>query len=503
MASSVAVLDIGKTNIKVLAFDEQGNVVAQASRANAALPANSVCPYLHLDAEGAWAFLIEGLTEIAAAAPIDAVSITTHGAAGVLVDDEGAVLPPMDYEWEGCDVDDEAYAAVRPPFDETFSPNLARGLNLGRQLFYFFRHHPAEFAQGARIPDLPPILGLAALRGDGVGDDLAGLPQRPMEAARGGFFQSGRPPGVERPFPALTQGLGEARPCQGGSCGGDRTSSSRASALRRARFQRRARSLPCRTKRPVHGAFDGNLGHHHGSRRQGQARPRRRHAGERRCEGRAGAHRSLHGRTRVCHPRRRRAGAGQRKPTSPAIVARGALALPSFSDQGGPFAGRMGRILGPQPTTAAGRTALATLYAALVTANVLERLQAPGELIIEGGFAQTPRLRERACRIDAGSARRRGDVGVGRRRRGCAACALGRRPAVAEDPACRRHGRSPGWTNIASAGPRWWERDRAGSASLIVTSLIDRSRRCSRRGVFNLRLCIRGVSNQALKGLPN
>ena len=73
-----------------------------------------------------------------------------------------------------------------------------------------------------------------------------------------------------------------------------------------------------------------------------------------------------------------------------AIVAGGALALPSFSDQGGPFAGRKGRILGPEPTTPTGRTALATLYVALVTADVLERLQAPGELIIEGGFAQTP-----------------------------------------------------------------------------------------------------------------
>ena len=39
MADCVAALDIGKTNIKVLAFNAEGNIVAQASRANAALPA--------------------------------------------------------------------------------------------------------------------------------------------------------------------------------------------------------------------------------------------------------------------------------------------------------------------------------------------------------------------------------------------------------------------------------------------------------------------------------
>ena len=56
-----------------------------------------------------------------------------------------------------------------------------------------------------------------------------------------------------------------------------------------------------------------------------------------------------------------------------AAVASGVFALPSFSDQGGPFAGRPGRIEGPKPAAPEGRAALATLYAALMTAYVLER----------------------------------------------------------------------------------------------------------------------------------
>ena len=40
-----------------------------------------------------------------------------------------------------------------------------------------------------------------------------------------------------------------------------------------------------------------------------------------------------------------------------AIIASGALAFPSFSDQGGPFTSRKGRIEGPEPTTPKARAA--------------------------------------------------------------------------------------------------------------------------------------------------
>jgi sugar (pentulose or hexulose) kinase len=72
------------------------------------------------------------------------------------------------------------------------------------------------------------------------------------------------------------------------------------------------------------------------------------------------------------------------------IIATGALALPAFSDQGGPFASRKGVIEGPAPTTPKARAALATLYSALMTAHMLRRLEAPGELIVEGGFTRSP-----------------------------------------------------------------------------------------------------------------
>ena len=73
-----------------------------------------------------------------------------------------------------------------------------------------------------------------------------------------------------------------------------------------------------------------------------------------------------------------------------AVIDSGTFALPAFSDQGGPFASRKGVIEGPALTTPKARAALATLYSALMTAHTLRRLEAPGDLIVEGGFTRAP-----------------------------------------------------------------------------------------------------------------
>ncbi len=102
------------------------------------------------------------------------------------------------------------------------------------------------------------------------------------------------------------------------------------------------------------------------------------------------------------------------------IVASGVMALPAFSDQGGPFAGRRGSIVGPVPVTPEARTALAAAYVALMTAHMLDRLAAPGDLIVEGGLTPDACLRRAVlaglmpgrrgpCRPDErGRGRRRG-----------------------------------------------------------------------------------------------
>jgi hypothetical protein len=72
------------------------------------------------------------------------------------------------------------------------------------------------------------------------------------------------------------------------------------------------------------------------------------------------------------------------------LVAQRSMALPCFAETGGPFAGRVGSFEGPPAADAAERTALATLYCALMTDYCLDALGAEGPVTIEGSFTGNP-----------------------------------------------------------------------------------------------------------------
>ena len=93
MTGCVAVFDVGKTNMKVVVFDATGSVVAERGRPNATLLPYARWPYRSLYTAGAWAFLIGALKELGARFPIEAISISAHGAAGVLVRRQGRCAP--------------------------------------------------------------------------------------------------------------------------------------------------------------------------------------------------------------------------------------------------------------------------------------------------------------------------------------------------------------------------------------------------------------------------
>jgi sugar (pentulose or hexulose) kinase len=71
------------------------------------------------------------------------------------------------------------------------------------------------------------------------------------------------------------------------------------------------------------------------------------------------------------------------------VISRGAIALPSFASAG-PYSGRTGRIEGAEGLVGTQRTALATLYSALMTALLIESLGAAGEIFVDGPLARNP-----------------------------------------------------------------------------------------------------------------
>ena len=150
----VAVLDIGKTNAKVALVDTRSMAeIAVVTRPNTVRPAP---PYPHFDIEAIWAFFLTSLATMQAEQGIDRISVTTHGATFVLLDEAANLATPvMDYEHPGPDDLARAYDALRPDFTETGSPRLPMGLNAGAQLHWLLETQPGLRARVAQVVSYP------------------------------------------------------------------------------------------------------------------------------------------------------------------------------------------------------------------------------------------------------------------------------------------------------------------------------------------------------------
>jgi L-fuculokinase len=389
MSGCVAVFDVGKTNIKVVVFDRSGAVLAERSAPNTPLAPDSEWPYLRLDTEGAWAFLLGALKELGARFSIQAISTTTHGCAGVLMRSDRPALPPLDYEFDGFDAVDADYDAARPPFDEARSPHLSRGLNLGRHIFYYERCYPAQFKQATAFLTYAQYFGWRL--GGAMASEVTSLGAhtdlwRPNEGDLSSIVDTF---GWRRLFPPRRKAwdtLGTIKPEIAAATGLSRDvriicgAHDSNVALVPHLLSRREPFTVVSTGTWViimavggEGQLDPNADMLANVDVRGEPVPTARFMGGREYAVLAGD-----------------APADADEADVAAILASGAVALPAFSDQGGPFASRKGVIEGEAPTTAKARAALATLYSALMTAHMLRRLEAPGDLIVEGGFTRSP-----------------------------------------------------------------------------------------------------------------
>jgi len=401
MSGCVAVFDVGKTNIKLVVFERSGAVLAERSAANTPLAPESEWPYLRLDTEGAWAFLIGALKELGARFTIEAISTTTHGCAGVLMQRNGPALPPLDYEFDGFADVDADYDAARPPFEEARSPHLSRGLNLGRHIFYFERHYPAQFKEATAFLTYAQYFGWRL--GGTMASEVTSLGAhtdlwRPNEGDLSSMVDT---LGWRRLFPPMRRGwdtLGTLKPEVAAAtglspdvriiCGAHDSNAALVPHL----LSRREPFTVVSTGTWViimavggTGQLDPNADMLANVDVRGEPVPTARFMGGREYAVLAGD-----------------SPADADDADIAAIIASGALALPAFSDQGGPFASRRGVIEGPAPATPKARAALATLYSALMTAHMLRRLEAPGDLIVEGGFARSPAFAAVLARLMAG-----------------------------------------------------------------------------------------------------
>lgn len=381
---AIAVLDVGKTNAKLLLLGEDGRVLAQRARACAVLPGP---PYPHLDLDGVWGWAVGALRELAAITLIRCIVPVAHGAAAVLMAGQARALPALDYEHPAPD---ECAGELLPqldPFALTGSPVLPLGMCLGAQLLWQERSFPEAFARATDLLLLPQywawrLSGVMATEMTSLGAHTHLW--RPAEVAFSGLVERRGWTGLFPPLRHAWDTLARVRPELG-----------------------KATGLPpdCRVVAGIHDSNASWLPHLVAREAPftvlstgtwiiamaagaaierldpaadmlanvdalGQPVPTARFMGGREVELVTGA-----GALQVA------AGPGD----IAAIVAAKVMALPSFVPGSGPFIGRPGRIVG-QPGEPARRAALAALYAALTVDAMLANLGSTGPVIVEGSF---------------------------------------------------------------------------------------------------------------------
>lgn len=387
----VAVLDVGKTNVKLCVFAPDGATAAEDSIPNRVLPGP---PYPHADTETIWAFALDRL-RAAARLPIGAVVVTTHGATGALLargadpDTSGLALPVLDYEHDGPDEIETDYAPLRPPFAETASPPLPHGLNLGRQIAWQARRHPEGFARAGVFLAYPQYFawrfsGVAASEATSLAchgdlwEPATGRPSRLVDALgiRELLPPLARPDAVLGPIrPAVAAATG-LRPDTEVLCGIHDSNASLVPHLDARAAPFAVLSTGTWVIAMAIGGDPARLDPTADMLANVDARGRP-----------VPCARFMGGREFAAV-----VGGGEPPLVGEAdlrrIVAAGAMALPPFASEGGAHRGRRGGFAGPVPEDPAGRAATATLMLALEAAEALERLGADRwTVVVEGSFA--------------------------------------------------------------------------------------------------------------------
>lgn len=387
------VFDVGRTHAKVSVVTPAGRVLAERRMAT---PTFRTDLYTAIDTDLIFDWLLLQLKALSSFG-IDRIIPVAHGAAcAFLTEDMTLVQPVQDYESPIPPVFATTYTAARPCFSETLSPPLPKGLNLGAQIFWHARRDPEMFRRVRWILPYPQywawrLSGALAseLTSLGCHSDL-------WSPVRGDFSSLAHSEDWTRRFaplrnaweaagvlhhhlarmtglPAKTKicvGLHDSGAALACLLGGWQTDTMLPALLSTGTWfigMAPGGSLQgLQAERDCMGAVDV-FGH---------AVPCARFMGGRAFE--------LITRGQAIAP--------VRPEMLEAVMHQSALALPSFLDAGGPYPGLRGEIRGMANDTPAARTALGTLYQALLSVTCLGMIQTGRTLLIEGVAAGNPVL---------------------------------------------------------------------------------------------------------------
>jgi sugar (pentulose or hexulose) kinase len=393
----IAVLDIGKTNVKLSAADRAGNVLESLSHPNDTRPGP---PWRHHDLAALCPWVAESLADLCRRHPVHRLVPVGHGSGGVLVSEDpeaggtGAALPMIDYEEPCPPWIDAAYRARAGSFEDRGSAVMMASTHAARQLLRMQTEAPGPFARARHFLSVAQywawwLSGVAASEFTAMGaqSHLWNVPRRrwaPIVAAEG--WERLMPP-----FRPAWEALGPLRPALARRHGLSSSLSVHTGAHdSSAHFYRYLAAGLSGFTLASTGTWIVALSREARPDRLDETKGMTINAD---VEGNAvGGALTLGGREFSAIAGRGWKGERAEPAVLARLVARGTTALPSFGENEGQFPGTAGRgrIIGPPPETQAERTALAVLHAALLTVACSEALGGGARLILDGSFLHEP-----------------------------------------------------------------------------------------------------------------
>ena len=378
----IAVVDVGYTNSKVILYDRHLHIVGERKYPS---PHREGLHYREIDVVTILDFVRVALVELDQLLPIDRIVPCAHGACIISLKADGQLsVPAMDYMSTPPPAIVAAYSAVSPGFAETYSPQLPVALLHAMQLFWQSRVLAAAFAETTTI--LPLMQYIAFALGACAVTEVSSMSCQShlVDMRDGGPSSLARSEGWDKlfaPEAKAWQIVGNARESlrgEGKILAG--VHDSNANFLRYIVGGADVFSL-LSTGTWIIG-FDtaadiASLDH------------------SRDIVG----NKNVYGKTIACGRffggKEFEALAGDAAHLAPQLesvkrlVASNVMALPSFSDSGGPLPGtaNRGKILG-HLATAEERVSLATLYCALMVSESLDALHSQHTIIVDGPFSQ-------------------------------------------------------------------------------------------------------------------
>jgi sugar (pentulose or hexulose) kinase len=373
MPGAVAVLDVGKTNAKLIAFSRDGKILEQVRHPQQVVVDHGLRV---LDVDGIFGWLEMALGEMRSRHDLSGLMVSTHGCScALLSEDKTLAAPILDYEHEIPAEANAEFAHIAPPFSETCSPDLPVGLNMGRAIFFQEWADPNLANRVRHILTYPQYWSWRLSGALASEVSFLGCHSLMWNPRAGRFSSLAVKRGWAEKFPPFAPAgalIGERDGL--GVHNGVHDSNAAFYYYKSLGFSRFTLissgtwmiifnpDCPLDRLDPARDMLANVTV-------DGEPVATIRFMGGREYDVISGQ-----ARQDVSAEMLQRA------------IARDQMALPSFA-AGGPFQTHAGRLVGPAPESAADRAAIATLYVAMMTAESLDLVSSAGDIIIDGGLA--------------------------------------------------------------------------------------------------------------------